>query len=59
MFKIGPGGNSNNYRRYYSAKPIAAKLNGIKQGLKNILDLNLTPKMRSEVHGDIKYVSSF
>ena len=40
-------------------KPFAANLNGIKEALKELLELNLTPKTRTEVNGAITYVSSF
>ena len=45
--------------RISSVKPFAANLNGIKEALKELLELNLTPKTRTEVNGAIKYVSSF
>ena len=40
-------------------KPFAANLSGIKEALKELLELNLTPKTRTEVNGAITYVSSF
>ena len=42
--------------RISSVKPFTANLNGIKKALKEILELNLTPKTRTEVNGAIKYV---
>ena len=42
-----------------SVRPFAAHLPGIRLALEKLLQLNLTPKTRTEVSGAIKFVSSF
>ena len=42
-----------------SVRPFAAHLPGIQLALEKLLQLNLTPKTRTEVSGAIKFVSSF
>ena len=45
--------------RVESVKPFVAHLPGVKLALEDLLELNITPKTRNEIHGAISYVSSF
>ena len=45
--------------RVDSVKPFVAHLPGVKLALENLLELNITPKIRNEIHGAIYYVRSF
>ena len=44
--------------RAESVKPLVAHLPGVNLALEDLLELNLTPKTRNEIHGAICYVSS-
>lgn len=45
--------------RVESVKPFVAHLPGIKLALKDLLELNLTAKTRTEINGAFSYVTSF
>ena len=45
--------------RVESVKSFVAHLLGVMLALEDLLELNLTPKTRNEIHGAICYVSSF
>ena len=45
--------------RVQSVKPFVAHPPGVKLALEDVLGINLTPKIRNEIHGAMCYVSSF
>ena len=45
--------------RLERVKPFVAHLPGVTLALENLLELNITPKTRKEIHGVICYVRSF
>ena len=45
--------------RVECVKPFVAHLPGVKLALEDLLELNITPKTRNEIHGTIRYVRFF